>query len=71
MTYKLDTVLQLNCIVTRRGVDDEISPEPQRNPMGGARGMVWYGKDGMAYGIRWYCIVQDGMVWYKMLWYGI
>ena len=28
-----------NCIVTRGGVYDEILPEPEGNPMGGARGI--------------------------------
>ena len=28
-----------NCIVTRGGVYDEISPEPEGNPEGGARGI--------------------------------
>ena len=31
--------LYCNCIVTRGGVYDEISPEPEGNPEGGARGI--------------------------------
>ena len=35
-----------DCIVTRGGVYNEILPEPERNPEGGARGISWASSTG-------------------------
>ena len=40
--YWLVEVIENDCIVTRVGVYDEISPEPDGNPEGGARGISRY-----------------------------
>ena len=37
--HALYNKMECNCIVTRGGVYDEISPEPEGNPEGGARGI--------------------------------
>ena len=39
LASRINDTVYCNCIVTRVGVYDEISPEPEGNPEGGARGI--------------------------------